>query len=58
MRAIRYWSFYFPLMTFMSSTSVALVLWYGGHLVLRGDMSIGTLVAFNLYLALLGHADS
>jgi ATP-binding cassette subfamily B protein len=52
-RAIRYWSFYFPLMTFLSSTSVALVLWYGGHLVLRGDMSIGTLVAFNLYLALL-----
>lgn len=51
--AIRYYSFFFPLMQLLSSASLAFVLWYGGRKVLNGDMSIGTLVAFNLYLSLL-----
>jgi ATP-binding cassette subfamily B protein len=53
MEAIRYWSFYFPFMGLMSSVSLICVLWYGGRQVLNGSMSVGTLVAFNLYLALL-----
>ena len=53
MTAIRYWSLYFPLMNLLSSVSVVLILWYGGRLVLNGDITLGTLVAFNLYLALL-----
>ncbi|RIK46444.1 MAG: ABC transporter ATP-binding protein [Chloroflexi bacterium] len=53
MEAIRYWSFYMPFMGLLSSISLILVLWYGGRQVLNGTMSVGTLVAFNLYLALL-----
>lgn len=53
LEAIRYWSFYFPFMALVSSVSLVLVLWYGGRQVLAGSMSVGTLVAFNLYLALL-----
>lgn len=53
LEAIRYWSFYMPFMGLMSSVSLILVLWYGGRQVLNGSMSVGTLVAFNLYLALL-----
>jgi ATP-binding cassette subfamily B protein len=40
-------------MTFLNEVAVAFVLWYGGRAVLNGDMSIGTLVQFNLYLAML-----
>jgi len=51
--AIRYYSFFFPLMQLLSSASLAFVLWYGGRKVLSSEISVGTLVAFNLYLSLL-----
>jgi ABC-type multidrug transport system fused ATPase/permease subunit len=51
--AIRYYSFFFPLMQLLSSASLAFILWYGGRQVLNGSLSIGTLVAFNIYLTLL-----
>lgn len=53
MEAIRIWSNYFPLMMLMNDAAIAFILWYGGREVLGGDISIGTLVQFNLYLALL-----
>jgi ATP-binding cassette, subfamily B, multidrug efflux pump len=51
--AIRYYSFFFPLMQLLSSASLAFILWYGGRQVLNGTLSVGTLVAFNIYLTLL-----
>ncbi len=30
--------------------NTAFVLWYGGHAILRGELSIGQLVAFNMFL--------
>jgi ATP-binding cassette subfamily B protein len=53
MEAIRYWTRTFPVMGFLQGASLAAILWYGGRLVLRDEISVGTLVAFNLYLALL-----
>ncbi|MDQ3549150.1 MAG: ABC transporter ATP-binding protein, partial [Chloroflexota bacterium] len=53
MDAIRYYSFFFPFMHFISGVSLLAVLWYGGRHVLIGSISIGTLVTFNIYLTLL-----
>jgi ATP-binding cassette subfamily B protein len=53
MDAIRYYSFFFPFMQMISGISLAFILWYGGRQVLNGSLSVGTLVAFNLYLTLL-----
>lgn len=51
--AIRYYSFFFPFMQLLAGISLGMVLWYGGRQVLNGSLSVGTFVAFNLYLTLL-----
>lgn len=43
-----------PAMTILLGIGTAAVLWFGGRWVVAGDLTIGTLVAFNSYLALLG----
>ncbi len=53
LEAIRVWSRSYPIMTFLNEVAIVFILWYGGRLVLNGDLSIGTLVEFNLYLAML-----
>jgi len=53
MEAIRYYSFFFPFMHFISGVSLLAVLWYGGRQVLNGSISVGTLVTFNIYLTLM-----
>ncbi|MGB9593979.1 MAG: ABC transporter ATP-binding protein, partial [Anaerolineae bacterium] len=50
---IREWSFNFPMMTFIISVGTAIILWYGGNLVNNGQLTVGTLVAFNSYLGML-----
>jgi len=47
------WSFNFPMMTFVISLGTAMILWYGGNLVVVGTLTVGTLVAFNSYLGML-----
>ncbi len=42
---------YFPAVDFLSSAATAIVLGYGGWLVAGGDLEVGTLLAFMLYLA-------
>jgi ATP-binding cassette subfamily B protein len=42
---------YFPAVDILSSVAVAIVLGFGGALVVQGSMSTGTLLAFTLYLA-------
>jgi ATP-binding cassette, subfamily B, bacterial len=42
---------YFPAVDFLSSVATAIVLGYGGWLVLEGNMTVGTLLAFTLYLS-------
>jgi ABC-type multidrug transport system fused ATPase/permease subunit len=42
---------YFPFVDFLSAVATAIVLGYGGYLVLGGEVSVGTLFAFLLYLS-------
>jgi ATP-binding cassette subfamily B protein len=42
---------YFPAVDILSSVATAIVLGVGGWLVVQGDMTTGTLLAFTLYLA-------
>ena len=42
---------YFPFVDFLSALATAIVIGYGGHLAVGGDLSIGTLLAFVLYLS-------
>jgi ABC-type multidrug transport system fused ATPase/permease subunit len=42
---------YFPFVDFLSAVATATVLGYGGWLALEGDVTVGTLFAFLLYLS-------
>lgn len=44
---------FFPLMASLTSISQLLVLFYGGHEILAGRLSVGDILAFNIYLATL-----
>jgi ATP-binding cassette subfamily B protein len=41
---------FFMLLSVVSAVGSAVVFWVGGHLVLRGEFTIGTIVAFGAYL--------
>ena len=51
--AARLRAIYIPLIAFLPNLAVLLLLWYGGRQVIRGDLSLGELVAFYSYLMLL-----
>lgn len=53
MGSSKIFAFFFPLINLISGLGVAIVLGVGGSKVAIGQMSIGTLVAFNTYLAML-----
>ena len=59
MRLTMSWAFYmgafWPLMVFAGGASTALVLWFGGHEVVAGDLTVGEFVQFNAYLAILAN---
>jgi ATP-binding cassette subfamily B protein len=42
---------YFPFVDFLSAVAVAIVLGYGGWLAVEGEITVGTLFAFLLYLS-------
>ncbi len=44
-------SLFFVLISLVGAIGTALVYWIGGHLVLRGVFTVGTIVAFSAYLA-------
>ncbi len=50
MRAARAVSWYFPGVSFLRTVGIAVVLFFGGHRVLDGDLTFGTLVVMLLYL--------
>jgi ATP-binding cassette, subfamily B, bacterial len=53
LEAARLRAFYTPLLAVLPQLSLAAILWYGGRLAIDGQITIGTLVAFNTYLLLL-----
>jgi ATP-binding cassette subfamily B multidrug efflux pump len=52
-KLIRTWSMFMPSLQALIGTSFLLVLWQGGHQLLRGQISLGALIAFYTYLGLL-----
>jgi ATP-binding cassette subfamily B protein len=53
MRLIKMYGAYMPLLTFLSSAAVIVVLYVGGKGVIEGRLDLGTLVAFSVYLGML-----
>jgi ABC-type multidrug transport system fused ATPase/permease subunit len=49
-QGIRYWAAFFPAMQFVASLGAVIVLGVGASLVIQGNMSLGTLVAFLSYI--------
>ncbi|MCP4224700.1 MAG: ABC transporter ATP-binding protein, partial [Actinomycetia bacterium] len=46
-------SIFLPALELLPNLGLILVLWWGGRLVLRDELTIGELVAFNIYVAML-----
>jgi len=46
-------AFYIPLVGFLLALGTITIFWYGGSEVIEGTLTIGNLVAFNAYLAML-----
>ena len=44
---------FLPLIDFLPALALVAILWYGGHLVLDGQLQIGDLVAFNSFILML-----
>ncbi len=59
MRRSMSWAYYtsamWPLMAVLTGASTILVLWFGGHDVVSGKITIGQFVQFNTYLAILAN---
>ena len=53
LRAGRLMAFMFPVVTLIVNGSCAAVIWFGGDRVARGDMTIGSLVAFLTYFTVI-----
>ena len=53
MRQLITFAVFRPLMSFLSSFAIALVIWYGGLNVLRGTLTLGALTAFIQYVRML-----
>jgi ATP-binding cassette, subfamily B, bacterial len=59
--AVRSWSLetarlragFLPLVDFLPALALVAILWYGGHLVLNGELELGYIVAFNSYVLML-----
>jgi ATP-binding cassette subfamily B protein len=44
---------FIPLIDFLPTLSMVAILWYGGHQVLDGNLEVGDILAFNLYILML-----
>ncbi|MBV8949400.1 MAG: ABC transporter ATP-binding protein [Actinobacteria bacterium] len=53
LEAARLRAWFLALVDFLPMLSLVVILWYGGHLVLRGQMQVGQIVAFNFYILML-----
>ncbi|MBN2146085.1 MAG: ABC transporter ATP-binding protein [Anaerolineales bacterium] len=52
-RVLNEWSKIMPSTQFLVTAGTLIILWFGGQMVLNGELTIGELVAFNSYLLML-----
>lgn len=52
-RVIRLWTVFMPVTQLVVSLGVAIMWWYGGRLGIIGDMKLGTIFAFIMYINML-----
>jgi ATP-binding cassette subfamily B multidrug efflux pump len=52
-KLIRTWSMFMPSLQALLGTSFLIVLWQGGHQLLKGQISLGALISFYTYLGIL-----
>jgi ATP-binding cassette, subfamily B, multidrug efflux pump len=50
---IFYYAVFFPVVEILSAAALGLMIWYGASGVIRGEITIGTLVAFPIYISML-----
>jgi len=50
MRLVKVWGAFFPLIWLLAGLSIAIVFYKGGTAVILGEMSVGTFLAFSIYL--------
>ncbi len=53
MKILRVFASMIPVITFISSAATLIILSFGGHLVIAGEMTVGQLAAFNSYVTIL-----
>ena len=53
LQAARLRATFLPLVDFLPILALVAILWYGGHLVLDGELELGYIVAFNSYVLML-----
>lgn len=49
-RSVLYYSIYFPIAEIIQATGIGLLVWYGGGQIIQGNIEIGVIIAFILYL--------
>lgn len=52
LRSVLYYSIYLPFVELMVATTIGLLVWWGGGSMLDGDVTLGTLTAFILFINL------
>jgi len=52
-KSIFYYAIFFPLVDILSAASLGIMVWYGAGEVMGGDLTMGVMVAFPLYLGML-----
>ncbi len=52
LKSVLYYSVYFPVAEFISSLSIALLVWYGAQAVLKDITTVGTLTSFIMFISM------
>ena len=52
-RVIDEWSRIMPTTNWLTAVSIILILWFGGQMIMDGSLTIGAIVAFNVYILML-----
>ncbi len=53
LNSILYYAVFFPVVEILSATSLALLVWWGARGVIQGEVTLGALIAFPIYLSML-----